>query len=971
MVNFYSPSRFKTALKAALCFVMLGGAAAAQTVLLNEDFSTATGTTPPSGWANNTISGASYDVWRFNNPGGRTANSPMSAPFGIFDSDNNSNDGIAENAALESAAFSSLGYGHIVVSWDQYYRHLAPSSGNLEVWGGSTWISVYSVTSTTSNPNHQNIDISAYAANRTGVKVRFRYSGNWSWWWIIDNISITGNKIPQFTAGSTQSLSVCQDVGPRSINSLLTIIDSDTSQAETWSEGIAPAHGTLVANHTATSTGIPITPSGLSYAPSAGYVGLDSFTVTITDAAGDIDTTKIIVTVNPLPVAGVGTPAVCVGDVTVLTTSSTGGSWVSSNISIATVHASTGIITGIAAGTADIIYVLPTTCSAATTITVNPLPATITGTMAFCEGSTSPMSTASTGGMWASSNYAIAAIGTDGVITGVASGTAIITYRLLTGCIAATAVTVNSLPATITGASSVCEAATTTLSSATFAGSWTSSNIARATVGTSTGVVTGVAQGSVTLTYSLSTGCLRTHTLTVNPLPLVYNVTGGGSYCEGGAGTSVSLNNAEVGYTYNLYNGSSLMATHVSTGGAFSFGSMTMAGTYTATATTLPGCMKDMSSSATVVITPTVAVTVSLGTTPADTVCAGTLNTFTATPVNGGTTPAYAWTVNGTAVSATTDTFMYTPANGDVIAVTMTSSAVCPSPASVSAAHTMVVVSNETPVATVSAFLGSLPLSATDSICQGSTVNYQASNLFGGSAPAYTWYRNGVATGVTGASYTYIPVLGDSISVKLNSNYRCPITNNVSSAKFGLRIDSVYLPILLLSTNTGLSISAGTSVTFTGTVVNGGPVLTYQWYKNATMLPAATNNVYTTSALSNGDSISCWVTSIGNCAWYSFNAVKVKVANDVQVLATEPVIAMMPNPNSGEFQVNGTVEAGTDVVLQVTDVLGQIVYIRTVAASNGTLNESVSLSKSLANGMYMLNVYSGAERKTFRFMLKQ
>ena len=137
------------------------------------------------------------------------------------------------------------------------------------------------------------------------------------------------------------------------------------------------------------------------------------------------------------------------------------------------------------------------------------------------------------------------------------------------------------------------------------------------------------------------------------------------------------------------------------------------------------------------------------------------------------------------------------------------------------------------------------------------------------------------------------------------------------------------------------------------------------------MLPAATNNVYTTSALSNGDSISCWVTSIGNCAWYSFNAVKVKVANDVQVLATEPVIAMMPNPNSGEFQVNGTVEAGTDVVLQVTDVLGQIVYIRTVAASNGTLNESVSLSKSLANGMYMLNVYSGAERKTFRFMLKQ
>src|SRR5688572_29329177 len=46
--------------------------AQSQTYILNEDFSSAAGTTPPVDWMNTTITGQTTDKWRFDNPGNRT-----------------------------------------------------------------------------------------------------------------------------------------------------------------------------------------------------------------------------------------------------------------------------------------------------------------------------------------------------------------------------------------------------------------------------------------------------------------------------------------------------------------------------------------------------------------------------------------------------------------------------------------------------------------------------------------------------------------------------------------------------------------------------------------------------------------------------------------------------------------------------------------------------------------------------------
>ena len=58
-------------------------------------------------------------------------------------------------------------------------------------------------------------------------------------------------------------------------------------------------------------------------------------------------------------------------------------------------------------------------------------------------------------------------------------------------------------------------------------------------------------------------------------------------------------------------------------------------------------------------------------------VYAGTSVTFTATPINGGTTPIYQWNVNGLNVGTNISTFTYIPLNNDEITCTMTSNVTC------------------------------------------------------------------------------------------------------------------------------------------------------------------------------------------------------------------------------------------------------------------------------------------------------
>ncbi|MBV9988516.1 MAG: HYR domain-containing protein [Chitinophagaceae bacterium] len=81
------------------------------------------------------------------------------------------------------------------------------------------------------------------------------------------------------------------------------------------------------------------------------------------------------------------------------------------------------------------------------TITVSPtLVAPITGTTTVCSGSTTQLSTASTGGSWSSADRSIATVDAAGMVTGVAGGSVAIIYTNACGATASATVTVRATP---------------------------------------------------------------------------------------------------------------------------------------------------------------------------------------------------------------------------------------------------------------------------------------------------------------------------------------------------------------------------------------------------------------------------------------------------------------------------------------------------------------------------------------------
>lgn len=82
---------------------------------------------------------------------------------------------------------------------------------------------------------------------------------------------------------------------------------------------------------------------------------------------------------------------------------------------------------------------------------------------------------------------------------------------------------------------------------------------------------------------------------------------------------------------------------------------------------------------------------------------------------------------------------------------------------------------------------------------------------------------------------------------------------------------------------------------------------------------------------------------------------------------------IIPNPTKGEFIIRGTINTGNDkhVILEITDLPGQVVYKGESAVQNRTVDKQIMLGNTLANGMYLLNVRSDSENKVFHIVLER
>ncbi|WP_296701042.1 T9SS type A sorting domain-containing protein, partial [Algoriphagus sp.] len=309
-------------------------------------------------------------------------------------------------------------------------------------------------------------------------------------------------------------------------------------------------------------------------------------------------------TVTAPPSAGTlnGNQAICIGGSSTFSSTVTGGSWVSSDASIATIDPSTGDITGIAAGTATMTYTVTGTggCADATEtrdVIVNPLPTPtfdVEPLADVCVGSSVTYTTQSGGGesnyIWSipgapGNDYNITAGGTgnsDATVTltwlTVGLKEVYVYYEDVNGCTPLTsafnAITVNPLPTPTfeeAPTSDVCVGTTVTYTTQSGAGLsnyvWSISGI----LGTDYSITaggTGNTDHSVTLTwltegpkdvyvyYANEFGCTPINsaynTINIIPLPIpTFETEPGNQLCEQDV-TTYTTQAGKTDYIWNI-----------------------------------------------------------------------------------------------------------------------------------------------------------------------------------------------------------------------------------------------------------------------------------------------------------------------------------------------------------------------------------------------------------------------------------
>ncbi len=314
------------------------------------------------------------------------------------------------------------------------------------------------------------------------------------------------------------------------------------------------------------------------------------------------------------------------------------------------------------------------------------------------------------------------------------------------------------------------------------------------------------------------------------------------------------------------------------------------------------------SNSITMTVNPTITPSVTVTANPGDTVCAGQLAGFYATPTNGGV-PHYKWRINGVDVSGQTSTSFNTStlSNGDVVSVWMLSNAACVSPdTAISAGVTMTVLPNLTPSVSIS-------VNPNDTICAGTSTMFTATPVNGGATPTYQWVINGTTVSTAGNTYTTTGLSdNDTVSCVMTSSEQCVTSSTATSNKIIMTVNPLLTPAVSISVAPDDTVCAGTSVTFTATPTNGGTTPTYQWKLNGANVGTG-GTTYMTSTLSNNDVVSCVMTSSETCVTSS-TATSNNITMTVNPLLT-PLVTIAVSPND-------TICDGTMVTFTATPTNG-------------------------------------------------
>ena len=149
----------------------------------------------PCNWDN---SSATSQSW--NGVTSYGANSINGSAFVMIDDDAAGSSAPAVNASLTSPVMNAMGYDTLTVEFDHYFYQYTGTKGYVEVYDGSSWVKIDSMTTTRGSwtaPAHEMYNVTMY--QNADFQVRLRYTdgaGTWGWYWAVDNFLVDGALTP-------------------------------------------------------------------------------------------------------------------------------------------------------------------------------------------------------------------------------------------------------------------------------------------------------------------------------------------------------------------------------------------------------------------------------------------------------------------------------------------------------------------------------------------------------------------------------------------------------------------------------------------------------------------------------------------------------------------------------------------------------------------------------------------------------
>lgn len=114
----------------------------------------------------------------------------------MYDSDSSGGGVGGENADLTSGVIDCSSHTSVILTFNQLLVHYAESAKVYVSNDGSNWTEVYDASAglsqgqATPNPDFVNLDISSVAAGQDTVYIRWNFTGDYDYWWMIDDVQL-------------------------------------------------------------------------------------------------------------------------------------------------------------------------------------------------------------------------------------------------------------------------------------------------------------------------------------------------------------------------------------------------------------------------------------------------------------------------------------------------------------------------------------------------------------------------------------------------------------------------------------------------------------------------------------------------------------------------------------------------------------------------------------------------------------